>query len=783
MPQLAAKCDDQLSLSLSSPALRNSQVSIVNKAKKGLEDANSNLQGIQSRTQTIVQEHENATNQLHQFVSSFRTLSDAKQQLSSVEKCRRVADAYTQVVHPLNLHMRDGSLADMDTVASNVEKLIETVQQVRGQNHRRDISTDEETTQKIISLVEKRAIDAIIKARAVFINVLDTEFRQFGWPMKAPVPGKDDKLISRIKAYVNQLNQLQRVSNDGDFIYERTRSKHAHSDNWAVAAILRTPLARFKYHFLENAYHNSASSGTSRFDRPEWAAEFALERIRETTPFLSEIQIDGPHTADVKFAEGFCRVFAEKIAYDCELALRSVKNDSDADSLIAHASGTAKQFDTTLRSGILSLTDRKSDAPLFQSSLHVLSLNESFLTTWASSELRLALTRVNELLQRALGKSRDEAYMDVDDSEDDAKNQGNIEVVTSREGLEQVCLEIANHIGYASQKCRAFESGERISTFLKLTESPLLQTVRARLKRDVEKEDVEDISLAEIQRCGRAALCAHLLSEALEDRAVDALYVSQEKRLGQGFYDDDITRLRTLHSSTCALLSEAVANAFIDAVRSGYGQCTRFGEVWAPDAAIVLTNDLSEPLIEPLTTLEDSLRAVTSAVPCRRSASLIWRPVANKLDYFFFDDVVLQCFVGGTRNATPAASEENGFLTAHHSARMARQVAADVESFVSAFGVVSQNPAQFLPHSAECAQILRIAANQLLLPAAVPDEDAELLQAIEQSGDADADADTDGDSERVEGILESRLNAVHLCARDALELMAISGHRSAIRLT
>lgn len=780
VPQLAAKCDQQRAAALSSPALRKTHISIVDAAKNGLVHGNSSLNDIRSRTKAIINEHETSTNELEQLLSSFISLSEAQNRLSAIEKCRNVADAYSRVLHPLNLHMRDGSLADMDTVAGNIETLISTVEIVRGNNNKK--VNDLELDKKVISSVEKKAVDAVVKARAAFINVLDNEFRQFGWPMKIPIPGKNDKLINNIKSYVNQLNHLQRVSNDGDFIHERTKSRRTLSDNWAVSAILRTPLARFKYHFLEEVRASSQSSsnnndiGTSRIDRPEWAAEFALERIRETTPFLSEIRIDGPHTTDVKFAEGFCRIFAEKIAYDCELALRTVKNDSYADVLITHASDTAKQFDNTLREGILSLKNRSSDKPLFQSSLHRLSLNESFLTTWASSELRLALNQVNGLLERALGKSRleQENYDQVD------TGGSSIKLASTRNELEQICGEIVNHIGSASQKCRAFESGERISTFLKLTESPILQTVRSRLRSDVEQEDFDSISIGEIKRCGRAALCAMLLSEALEDRSVDALYVSQEERLGQGFYDDDITRLRTLYSSTCTILSESISTAFIEKVRCGYGYYTRFGEVWAPDAAIVLTHDLSESLIEPLTSLEKSLSAVIEGVPCRRSASLVWRPVANKLDNFFFEEVVLQCFVGGTRNAVPAASEQNGFLTSNLCARMARQVASDVETFVSTFSVVSSNPSQFLAQSFECISIVRIASDNLLLPNVNPsEEDEELLNAIQLIADNPDDEDA---TKRVDQLLESRLNAVHICSRDALELIAISGHRSAIRL-
>lgn len=737
------------------------------------------------RSTAIVDEHKDRTSRLQEILACFTSLTVARSKLDAVEKCRQVADAYARVLHPLHLHMHDGSLADMHLIAANIEILIEKVNAVRSKGKVAVFSEDRETNQRIIVSIEKRAIDAVVKARAAFVNVLDNEFRQFGWPMKVPVPEKDRMLIDSVKLFVNQLNHLQRVSNDGDYIAERTKWHRALSDNWAVAAILRAPLARFRYHFLEKfrvrSDENNADSettthgaGTSRFDRPEWAAEFALERIQETTSFLSEIRIDGPHSADVKFAEGFCRVFAEKIAYDCELALRTSTNDADADMLIAHASETAKQFDNTLRSGIISLKNQGSEGPLFMSSLHVLSMNEPFLTTWASSELRLADAHVNKLLYRALGRSTAGG--------DGAGGRGDDGIlISSKAELEQLCVDIVGHIGTASRKCRSLESGERVSTFLKLTEIPLLQALRSRLKEDVEVVDLDELSMDNIRRCGRAALVAQLLSDALEDRSVDRLYVTQEKRLGRGFYDDDITRLRALYSSTCSLLSDAIAASFKDGVRSEYGNYTRVGEVWAPDAAVVLTHDVSEALVDPLTALERSLKVISEGVPCRQSASMIWRPIASKLDHFMFEEVVLQCFIGYTRNAMPAASEQNGYLSADACARMARQVSFDVETFVSAFSVVTGNPSQLLPYSNECVSILRIAANKILLPTeSATQEDEELLNAIRSV----AGKEDDGSSaEMVEQVLEARLNTIHMSARDALELMAIAGHRFAIRLT
>lgn len=789
---MASECDTQRAFLSNRPSSSKSHVSLALTAQNGLNEASHCLQDIQNRTTAIRSEHDRRSNELDLLLSRMHHLDSVRNKLDTVRKCRKIADTYASVLRPLNIRAR-GENSDMRTIASSVELLIENVEVIRSDGGVPLLDKGSEVNSKVVKSVEKRCIDAVVKARAAFVNILDNDFRTFGWPMKVPVPGKHDSIINSVKVYVEQLNHLQRVSSESSYIANQTKWHRALSDNWAVAAILRAPLARFKYHFLESfrVQHEDSENvmnsdglkeGTSRFDRPEWAAEFALERILETTPFLSEIKIDGPFSAGVKFAEGFCQVFAEKVAYDCELALRTSTNDSDADELIAHASETARQFDSKLRGGIISLSPQhgEKDAILFKSSLHLLSLNESFLTTWASSELRLADGRINNLLRQALGPRANT----VTDSS--AEQMHNMEVTPcSNEELEQLCANIVVHIGEASQKCRWLESGERISTFLKLTELPLLQALRGRLKEDIEVIEMDHLSSEQLGRCGRAALCAQLISDALEDRSVDPFYVAQEERLGRGIYDDEIMRLRALYSSTSSLMGDTIVGSFTDNVRSEYGYSTRFGEVWAADAAMVLSHDLSESLVEPLTLLERHLSAVIRGVPCRRSASLIWRPIASKLDDFFFSEVMLQCFIGGTRNAMPAASEQNGYLTADLCARMARQVAYDTETFVSAFSVATPNPSQFLPLSTEASRVLRIACDKLLLPIeSLPIDEDEILSVITQKMSKNEEAMTDPlEQKEVKQLLQSKMEIMHISARDVLELMIVAGHHDAILLS
>lgn len=736
-------------------------------AKASLHEARARLTEITTRAESLLSAHAAAVAALRARKEAFEARDTARADAALVVACRAVADAYADALRALHA-ARGADKHQLAGASAAIAALLTLVARVRreasagafgGAGH----------TGRVVKAVEARAVDSVIKARAVLVNVLDNEFRKFGWPMKVPLPGVDATVVAAVQFLAGEIDSLQTVSADSaDFVPARTKWHAELAESWAVAAILRAPLARFKYHFLERFRPGEAprAVGTARFDRPEWAAEFALDRIREATPFLKGLGLQGERAAEVMFAEGFCRVFADKVAYDCELALRTSTNDADADVLIAHASETAKQFDAKLRSGVLAGVAVAADGQLFASSLHVLSMNESFLTTWASSELRLADAEVGRLLARAL------RVTDVEGEEEWAG------VVATRADLEAVCEEIVAHVGNASQKCRSLECRERVATFLKLTELPLLQSMRARLKEEV--ECVADSPSAEqIARSGRASFVAQLISDALEDRAVDRFYLTQENLLKRGFYDDEIGRLRALHSANASRLCGLVTDAFADAVRTGYMDQARFGEIAAPDAAVVLTHDLSDALIGPLMALQGALGALKRGIPCRKTASTIWRPVATRLDRFFFDDIVLQCFAGGSRNAMAVASAKNAYLTPTSCARMARQLAFDAASFVATFSVVSTSPAQFLPSSAECSKLLSIASSRVLLPA-VPlkpgdEEVLEALRGIVESDEEDV-VQAAGD------VLQTRIGTCHIAPREALELLAIGGLRFAIRM-
>ena len=711
-------------------------------------------------------------------MTSFEEERIAEKDYFAVQKSRQIADAYVHVLHPLAMHQQAGTMIDMDTVASNIQILINHVDSARKKGTKSFFGDDSFTNQRFIKSIENRTVDAVIKARAAFVNVMENDFRKFGWPMKVPDIQKDASSITKINSYVNQLSQLQKVALDGDYIMERTKWQTALSDSWAIAAILRAPLARFKYHFLESfrSNNNQGIVSTARFDRPEWAADFALERIREATPFLLKINIDGPQSADVKFAEGFCRVFAQKVAYDCELALRTSTNDSDADSLIIHAAEIAKQFDAKLRSGVIQINPNPNEEdsvnPSFLSSLHLLSMNESFLLSWASSELRMAETEVSRILDVLLDTTQDSSVLTAT-----TLNISQANKLTNREDLQRICSDVISHVGSASQKCRALESQERTTRFLNLTEKSLLQGIRSRLKAEIESSDFYNLTASQIGNSARASFCAKLFAEVLEDRALDPFYISQEKINRKGFYEEEVSKLRALHDSNSTLLTDAITNQFIDAIRPSYLQSTRFGDISAPDAAIVLTHDVSESLVDPLTRLESCLSAVSNGIVCRKSASEIWVRIAEQLDTFFFDEIVLQCFVGGSRNAMSVASEANEYLSPESCARMARQVACDGETLVNTFHIVTTNPAQFLPLSSECGDILRIAASRVLMPGIPPlQEDEEVLDSLKKIAKDGGNNDT----EAAKAVLIDRLNVNTIEPREALELLAIGGLQFAI---
>lgn len=774
-------------------------------ATQAVTNARERLTDIENGAAKTLEEYDSRRERLTKYAHAFREQSIAATEHAVITQCRNIAEAYADARRPLHDLQARGDRATLGGVASAIARLVTAVEAVRkaaNEGKLRCEEDDDESGENAKSLnhllisLETRTVDVVIKARAAFVNILDNEFRTFGWPMQIPVPEKDSKLISTINFFVGQLDALQEAAEKSDLISPRTQWQRTLSDSWAIACILRAPLARFKYHFLESFRadladgsgvngtseqprpDNDPQQTTSRFDRPEWAADFAVKRIQETTPFLREIAMKGPLSAELKFMKGFCRVFADKIAYDCELAMRSSKNDSDADALISHAADTARQFDVQLRSSALEgqkLQNGVTNNDPFPSALSLLSANTVFFTAWACSELRLAETQVGKRLDKILGGEDSDSG-----SQAIGVPNGSSRDVTPELDIEAECNEILQMVGEAGNGCRQLNTPVLVQNFLRLTELPLLQNLRARLREPLDECEWIPSTEKDVFVCSRAAWCAQMLSELLEDRIFEPFYAKIEEEQGSPLYADDIEKMKSFAERACSAVADSIAENFEESVKESYQQQVRFGELSSQDAAVVLAHDLSEPLCKPMTRLAESLRALVRGAANRKVASLMWRSVASRLDGFFFEDVVMQAFAGGMRDNVTAASPKNAYLKPRTAAKMARQVAFDAAALVSVFDTVSTAPRNFLPKCAEAAPLIRVAAARVMRPNIAPKQGQEeaIKAVLAIAGEV---GETEESDARVALCEVFEVTAIE--PREALELFAITGLRKAIPLS
>lgn len=779
-------------------AARDAPESFQEAAAKALADVRGLLAEIEGAAAGVLAEYDERRATLTRFATAFAEAREAAAEAGAVAKCRAIADAYQDALQPLSLHASGDAgenasdeSSPLAPVAGSVARLVAAVQTVRDSVAAGEFGDAAPTHEKLLTSLQNRTIDAVIKARAAFVNILDNAFRAFGWPMQIPSVEEDAALIGTVNFFVKQLNHLQKVAEGSEFVLERTRWKRALSDSWAVAPILRAPLARFKYHFLESFRAELDPDGTgegglpppertaatSRFDRPEWAADFAVERIQEATPFLRAIDMEGPQTAEVKFVNGFCRVFADKIAYDCELAMRSSKGDSDSDALISHAAGIAKQFDWKLRSGSLFDAGNIVEIP---SALSLLSENTVFFMAWASSELRLAETRVVTQLEKILASREEEEVGKTELAPPPPPPPPGVPNGDSHgHDIEADCAELLQLVGEAGNGCRHLSS-KSVSSFLRLTELPLLQRVRARLRESLDRCDWAPTSFEDTFNCARAVWCGQVLSELLEDRIFEPFYSSFEKEHGFSLYGEEIDRLKGFVDRAQLSLATAISDNFVARVQADYQPQVRLGELASQDAAVVLAHDLSDALCAAMAALEGSLRGIADGIGNRKLGAAVWRPVADRIDSFFFTDVVMQMFAGGTRNALPAASAANAFLEPMTAAKMARQVAFDTASVVGVFGVVTPTPQNFLPACADAAPILQMAARRVIRPNVVKKGHGETVSAVCRLAREDCD---DKDVERAREKLEGLFGTRSVTPRECLELFAIAGVQEAIPLS
>jgi hypothetical protein len=806
VPALAAACNAQRSaLRAASSALGDDAVSVRGAAYAQLATAQTRLDDATTRAAEAVSEHEARREKLQAIADAFQEHRAACAEDEAVKKCRVIADAYVDVLRTLSAHHK-GSRATrdgMDSVAANIEVLIRQVDLVRRAGPRSLFGESLAINKRILASIENHCVDAVIKARAAFVNVMDNEFRAFGWPMKVPQVGANSDIIANVNFYVKQLNKLQNVAEQRNFVAQRTRWHSALSDSWAMAAILRAPLARFKYHFLENyrasttttggnvggevdddnvssassvvmeaeasvAADSAARSSTTRFDRPEWAAEFALARIFEAAPFLKEIVLDDTCTADLKYAEGYCKVFANKIAYDSDLAMRGPSNDGSADNLVSHAADTAAQFDVKIRTGIVANNPIFNADDQLPSSLDILSTNETFFSTWASSELRLAQLSVLESVHKLLEPGDASSVLKMAAVKSHATSLGTT-VADPDVDVEMECAEIVERISQASRGCRGLESIERMLTFIRWTEIHLLEAVRSRLRDEFVECEWEPRTNEAVFRASRAGWIAHALARALENKSCDAFYVALEAEDGDEdrsgcVYDVEIDRLRAFSSKACSCVADAIANDFVEGASGEYLSTVRFGEVSAPNAAVVLAHDLSEELCEVMSGVEGKLAAIACGVSNRRVTSLIWRPAARRLDDFFVDSVLLQSFTGGQRSGVSAASSANEYMIPTSAARMARQLAHDATVLVDMFSSVCSAPQVFLPRCADAARLLQLAARRVLRPRAPTLQEDEEVLAAARLGDDDGSR-----ALRARSVLRA------LSGREARECLVVAG--------
>jgi hypothetical protein len=391
------------------------------------------------------------------------------------------------------------------------------------------------------------------------------------------------------------------------------------------------------------------------------------------------------------------------------------------------------------------------------SSLDILSMDDDFFANWALAERRLALVSVLESVDSLLSRGAAAAG---------GGGGGDGEELD----LEMECAEIVDRVSQASRGCRGLDSRARMLSFVEWTELKLLEAVRGRLREALVACGWEPASAEDVFAVSRAAWIAHVLALALESKACDRFYVALALEHGASVYRAEVERLRADGARAAAAVADTMCDRFVEDATAKYQSDVRFGEVPAPDAGIVLAHDLSAALCGCMGALEAGLSSVAAGVANRKVAASIWRPAAARLDAFFFDDIVLQAWTGGVRNAVSAASSANAYMVGPVAAKMARQVAHDAGVLVGVFGVVTGAPARALARCASAARLLRIAAGRVLRPrAAVRQEDEEAVAAV-LTGEV-------GKASVAEAV-----GVAALTAREARECLVVAGMYDAIPL-
>ena len=771
--------------------IREGNSQFLQSTQSELEFLHSKLEELTRRSIAAREAYHDNYSKLEDHSKRIKDWQDAVEEEKVIGKCKAVADAYLDTLRPLLRARRrringkgelggagggEGDVSDSrGKVVGSIKRLIQEVEGMRRIGVNGLYGDSREINRRLLMSVENRCIDAVIKARAAFVNVLDNEFRSFGWPMNIPKLESDSPVLKEINFNVEQLNALQEVVKKYPFVQKKTKWYAEISDSWAMASILRGPFARFKYHFLEN--HNkqqppmngttaTTDLSTSRFDRPEWAANFALKQISEALPFLKQIIMNDTSTADLKFAEGFCQVFAAKIAEDCELALKASAEDTNsAERLISHAAHITEQFDQRLHQGLLESSEslEKRELP---SALHTLSLNEGFFTTWANSELKLAEPLVHGIVQRLLDMSEGM----------DGENERTVDE------LEADVIDIVEYVSQASRGSRRLSSKERQRKFIRLTELPLLQVVRTEFIAETSKlhENPAAVSAEVTFKCSRVIWASTMIASALRNKAEEPFYCDLSDSVGDenlGIHSHNIERFENLAEKTLATLASIIYDTFVKTVSSKYENAVRFGELASIDAAVVIAHDLSSTLVKPYSALEKQLQAIAAGIPNRKQSSLLWKRLAMLLDDYMFYEVLTQAFTGGKRNIVCAASSENDYLSKRSSAKMARQLAYDVGVLVDIFKVVTERPEVYLKKCAEGIRVMDLGVRKVIRPkVSLKGEQQQVVQILQDLSETQEQEDAYEECRKIaEATLKNNLQVETLSPREGLEMLVVPG--------
>lgn len=418
------------------------------------------------------------------------------------------------------------------------------------------------------------AVGGVGKVRAALVNRVDTALGRLGWPV-APsrggwvgVPSEEVDALQRLLTALERLQDTVLGAPPGTVgAGGRSVPEAPAVPSWAAAALLRAPLARFKYHFLGAASAGRpspppaaagdgadlpAGPGMDRVDRPEWAAEYALARLAEAGPLLSRLSLRFPYVpagqaaaevagvpATIAAADAYARVYAAKVGDD----VAAVVGEAGADALVLHAADAATAFDTSLVAGLSDVggwggdrvdagSDRQPPPP--PSALAYLVSDRPFFGAWTGAAVRVAMPRVLAALAAAMAVSADSV---VGAGGGGVEDGGGDEDDDSGElsAPEAAVAAVLRAVTAASATSRGMARVAGAAAFVRRVELPLLAAVRESLGGAGAAVEAASAlgSGPEAARAGagavacacRSAYVATRLADAIVDRADSLFYI------------------------------------------------------------------------------------------------------------------------------------------------------------------------------------------------------------------------------------------------------------------